>query len=105
METVREIVLRVEKIANDFQISALDRQNEACLALEREGATVDVVVIGQFKSGKSSFLNSLVGRDVLPTVGTMFGIGSVIMMLAKSSDDTEAIRNAIGELKRLTSNH
>jgi GTPase Era involved in 16S rRNA processing len=38
----------------------------ACEELARADAPLDVAVLGQFKSGKSSLLNALVGEDLLP---------------------------------------
>jgi len=49
-----------------MQILSLNRQLEACEGLLVENPLIDVAILGQFKAGKSSFVNSLVGRDVLP---------------------------------------
>jgi len=89
--TIREIVSRVDRIAAEFQIASLGRQISACKALQGEEACVDVVVIGQFKSGKSSFLNSLVGRDVLP-VGVI-PVTTAITRLQYGEEDKAAVVN------------
>lgn len=34
---------------------------------QAQGNTIDVAVLGQFKAGKSSLINSLIGKDILPT--------------------------------------
>ncbi len=49
-----------------FQLVSLVRQFEAAKSLLAENPPIDVAVLGQFKSGKSSFLNSMIGEDVLP---------------------------------------
>jgi GTP-binding protein EngB required for normal cell division len=49
-----------------MQILTLDRQIEACEGLLVENPPIDVAILGQFKAGKSSFVNSLIGQDVLP---------------------------------------
>lgn len=87
--TTREVVSRVDRIATEFQITALGRQISACKALQGGEACVDVVVIGQFKSGKSSFLNSLVGRDVLP-VGVI-PVTTAITRLQYGEEDKAAV--------------
>jgi GTP-binding protein EngB required for normal cell division len=49
-----------------FQMISLNRQLEVARALLEENPPIDVAVMGQFKAGKSSFLNSLIGQNVLP---------------------------------------
>lgn len=62
-----ENLLRVIGQAKDkFQLVSLARQFDAAKSLLSENPPIDVAVLGQFKAGKSSFLNSLVGEDVLP---------------------------------------
>lgn len=53
----------VSRIVARFGLSALEPTLAACRELARPGATLDVAVLGQFKSGKSSLLNALVGVD------------------------------------------
>ncbi len=59
LENVRDICRR-------FRILSLNRQIEACDGLLAENPPIDVAILGQFKAGKSSFLNSLIGKSVLP---------------------------------------
>jgi GTP-binding protein EngB required for normal cell division len=49
-----------------FNIVSLKPQIEACENLFGQDRIIDVAVLGQFKAGKSSFINSLIGQDVLP---------------------------------------
>ncbi|MBN2107309.1 MAG: dynamin family protein [Deltaproteobacteria bacterium] len=49
-----------------FQITALSRQLEAAEELLQDSQLLDVVILGQFKAGKTSFINSLIGSSVLP---------------------------------------
>jgi GTP-binding protein EngB required for normal cell division len=49
-----------------FQMISLNRQLDAARDLLSENPPIDVAVLGQFKAGKSSFLNSLIGQQVLP---------------------------------------
>jgi GTP-binding protein EngB required for normal cell division len=53
-------------ICRSFRIDSLMPQLRAGAEVLRDDGVVDVAVLGQFKAGKSSFLNGLIGRDVLP---------------------------------------
>lgn len=57
---------QIAKICEAFHLDALRPQINACTEALKDGDSVDVAVIGRFKAGKSSFLNSLIGRDLLP---------------------------------------
>ena len=56
----------IREVCNRFQIVSLNRQLEACENLLQQDQIIDVAILGQFKAGKSSFLNSLVGKPLLP---------------------------------------
>lgn len=56
----------VRKICKKFQLISLNRQLESCERLLFENPPIDVAVLGQFKAGKSSFLNSLIDKPILP---------------------------------------
>jgi GTP-binding protein EngB required for normal cell division len=49
-----------------YSILSLNRQSEACEKLLVENPPIDVAIVGQFKAGKSSFINDLIGREILP---------------------------------------
>src|SRR5512134_1200960 len=73
-------VERVAAVCRDFGVGSLSPQVEACRELLRGGGVVDVAVLGQFKAGKSSFLNALIGGsvvpvDVLPSTAVVTRIG------------------------------
>ena len=57
---------RVEAIRRKFGVESLAPQLSACREMLKGGGVVDVAVLGQFKAGKSSFLNGLIGAPVLP---------------------------------------
>jgi|GEM_PF-3548121 len=59
LETIRDAAVR-------FQITSLSRQLEAARDLLQETRLIDVAILGQFKAGKTSFINSLIGSCVLP---------------------------------------
>jgi GTP-binding protein EngB required for normal cell division len=53
------------EVVGRFGLTALRPTLAACEALSAEGA-IDVAVLGQFKSGKSSLLNAVLGEAVFP---------------------------------------
>ena len=55
----------VTSICQRYHISALQPFLDSCRAFATE-TTLNVAILGRFKTGKSSFLNQLVGREVLP---------------------------------------
>jgi len=60
------ILDRVAGLAEELQLSNLVPQIAACREQLKDGGKIDVAVFGRFKAGKSSFLNHLTGRAVLP---------------------------------------
>jgi len=60
------LLYRLEEICDQFHIVSLNRQIEACVNLLHQNQLIDVAILGQFKSGESSFLNSLIGKPILP---------------------------------------
>jgi GTP-binding protein EngB required for normal cell division len=64
-ETVAETLNVIEGLCKRHGISALDDFLESCRTFAQE-KTLNVAVLGRFKAGKSSFLNHLLGRPLLP---------------------------------------
>lgn len=62
----RELVTKVKDAASRFHLVSLNRQIQVYENLLEENPLIDVAILGQFKAGKSSFINSLLGRDILP---------------------------------------
>lgn len=60
-----EILRAVTDVCTRRKISALDDFLESCRAFARE-ELLNVAVLGRFKAGKSSFLNHVLGRPLLP---------------------------------------
>lgn len=60
----------LEKIIYDFQIESLKKELSIIerYSFEKESSKqyIDIVVLGQFKSGKSSLVNSIIKEDILP---------------------------------------
>ena len=59
----------IRKSCQTLRITSLDRRIETCEAFLTENPPIDVAILGQFKAGKSSFLNGFLGKAILPTGG------------------------------------
>jgi GTP-binding protein EngB required for normal cell division len=57
---------RLAALADEMKLANLRPQIAACRHLAQARNGIDVAVFGRFKAGKSSFLNHLAGRAVLP---------------------------------------
>ncbi len=56
----------LEKLAAEFEIPSVAARIESVREHIAGGGIVDVVIVGQYKAGKSSLLNAILGRDLLP---------------------------------------
>ncbi len=72
------------EVIREFGLAALDPALRACLALARDEAPLDVAVLGQFKSGKSSLLNAVLGEPVFPV-----GVVPVTAIVTRAAAGTE----------------
>lgn len=68
--SAKEALQEVRTTVEQFNILPLHRQVEACETLLTENQFIDIAILGQFKAGKTSFINSLIGQPVL-TVGVI----------------------------------
>ena len=59
-----------------------------------DGDTVDVAVVGRFKAGKSSFLNSIIGRDIIPVA--VLPVTAIVTRLRYGSRDRAVVRRQDG---------
>jgi GTP-binding protein EngB required for normal cell division len=82
-----------------FSIVSLNRQIEACEKLLIQSPPIDVAILGQFKAGKSSFINSLIGKSVLP-VGVI-PVTTVITRLQYGEKERAVIRFFDGKVSEI----
>jgi hypothetical protein len=54
------------RICNQSQIISLNRQMAVCETRLKEDPPIEVAVLSQFKAGKRSFVNDLLGKPILP---------------------------------------
>ncbi len=56
----------IQRVSKKYGILSLARQIEKYRNLLAKNSLIDVAILGQFKAGKSSFFNSIIGKSVLP---------------------------------------
>jgi len=66
LSPISNLLQTIHDISERFHLISLARQLEAAQSLLAQNPPIDVAIMGQFKAGKSSFLNSLIGQPVLP---------------------------------------
>ncbi len=76
----------VADIIGTFGLASLQPTLSACEALSGEDSSLDVAVLGQFKSGKSSLLNAVLGEAVFPV-----GAIPVTAIITRAADGPERV--------------
>ena len=64
-EELAKQFMTAANVVRQFKLSSLAQALQACEALLQADSLLDVAVLGQFKSGKSSLLNALLGETVV----------------------------------------
>jgi GTP-binding protein EngB required for normal cell division len=98
MTSSQALDLAGELIAR-YKIAALEDFIESCRAFARE-KTLNVAVFGRFKAGKSSFLNHLLGKPVLP-VGVI-PVTSVITRIEFGPREAAEVRFLDGRIEPIS---
>lgn len=89
-KTAQQILKKIREISSDYHILSLNRQIEVCEGLFTENPLIDVAILGQFKAGKSSFINSIIGKKILP-VGVI-PVTTVITRLQYGEQETARVK-------------
>ncbi|MGD0237267.1 MAG: dynamin family protein [Syntrophorhabdales bacterium] len=100
--TIRQLFDTVNDVTSRFHIASLNRQIAVCQALFRENPLIDIAILGQFKAGKSSFINSLIGESLLP-VGVI-PVTTVITRLRYGSGPRSTVTHFDGALSEVNIN-
>ncbi len=59
-------ITKLEEICKKYDITALDKELNA-IKKTNKSQYLNIAVVGQFKAGKSSFINNIIGENLLPT--------------------------------------
>ena len=99
MMRVNGILDRVTELVDRFHLLNLRPQIMACQEQRAAPDRIDVAVFGRFKAGKSSFLNHLAGRAVLP-IGVL-PLTAIITRLRHGPAERAAVRFLDGTTKSI----
>lgn len=99
LSDIRVLLENIADACDRFQMISLSRQLEVAQTLLSENPLIDVAVLGQFKAGKSSFLNSLLGQSVLP-VGAI-PVTTAITRLQYGNKERAIVRHFDGRIKEV----
>src|SRR5208283_817743 len=98
-----DILNRVTALADELKLANLQPQIAACRnQLNAGNDGIDVAVFGRFKAGKSSFLNHLAGREVLP-IGVV-PLTAVITRLRYGEPERAEVRFLDGRVEPISIN-
>lgn len=86
-------------MAGELKLATLQPQIAACRRQFNGNCGIDVAVFGRFKAGKSSFLNHLTGRQVLP-IGVV-PLTAVVTRLVYGPVERAEVRFLNGEKKEI----
>jgi len=87
------------RICGQFHLDNLRPQIDACSETLQSGGIVDVAVLGQFKAGKSSFLNSLIGEEIIPV--NVLPATAVITRIEYAPRNRAVVRRLSGESEEI----
>jgi len=92
----------INRICGDFRIDSLKPRIAAISETLQESDSVNLALIGRFKAGKSSFLNSLIGKDVMPVA--VLPLTSVVTYVKYGPEDRAEVRFHNGKTKTIALN-
>jgi GTP-binding protein EngB required for normal cell division len=81
---------KIEAVMNEFEMTPLAPQLKACRDVASSGGFVDVALLGRFKAGKSSFINALIGKPVMP--GDVLPATAVVTQIGYGRRDRAVVR-------------
>ncbi len=93
------ILERVSGLADELKLANLQPQIAACRKQFNGSHGIDVAVFGRFKAGKSSFLNHLTGRNVLP-IGVL-PLTAIVTRLNYGEAERAEVKFLNGEKKEI----
>ena len=95
-----EILGPIRDAVSRFHLVSLQRPLEVCQGLAAKSPLIDVAVLGQFKAGKSSFLNHFIGRTLLP-VGVI-PVTTVITRISHGPGERAVVSHFDGTRERIS---
>jgi GTPase Era involved in 16S rRNA processing len=99
MSSLQRGLAAVKDIQSDFHLDSLLPQISALSRSLPERHVVNVAIVGRFKAGKSSFLNQIIGRDILPV--DVLPATSVVTQVSYGPIDRAIVRFLGGRIEEI----
>lgn len=94
---LRASLIILDGIRCEYELSSLRPLSQSVDALLEDRTSVDIAVVGRFKAGKSSFLNQLIGRTVIPV--DVLPTTAVVTEIRAGSRDRVIVQTADGHVE------
>ena len=92
-----DLVDRLDRICRSYHMDSLLPQLSALRETLHGSGTINVALVGSFKAGKSSFINSLVGRPLMPVA--VLPATAVITRVGYGDQDKAEVRYLDGRVE------
>jgi GTP-binding protein EngB required for normal cell division len=93
-------IAALKRISGSFHINTLKPQIAAIEEVFQESEVINVALVGRFKAGKSSFLNSVIGKDAIP-VGVL-PLTAAVTRIRYGSNDKAEVSFLNGQVKNVS---
>ncbi|NPV89568.1 MAG: hypothetical protein HPY50_02175 [Firmicutes bacterium] len=94
-----ELLNEIHSVCDEFGLNSLRKALKSVRNFAEQNLFLDMAVLGQFKAGKSSFLNCLINKSLLP-VGSI-PVTSVITRISYGPDEKASVTFVGGESKAI----
>ncbi len=93
------LIEQIRSIAQRQQLVSVLSQLIEIEAIHNEHEFLDVVILGQFKAGKSSFINNLLGNELLPT--GVLPVTAIITRISYGNEPLAMVTHYNGDEERV----
>ena len=100
LSQARETLKEIQSVCDDFGLDSPKKTLQSVINFTGQNQYLDIAVLGQFKAGKSSFLNGFINRDLLP-VGSI-PVTSVITRTRYGPEEKVTVAFMDGTSKRIS---
>jgi signal recognition particle receptor subunit beta len=97
----KELLKEIKSVCNDFDLRSLNKTLQSVNNFAEQNLYLDIAVVGQFKAGKSSFLNAYLNKPLLPTGN--IPVTSVITRMKGGREEKATVTFLDGTAKEITS--
>ncbi len=98
----RETLKEIQLVCDDFGLDTVKKTLQSVINFTEQNQYLDIAVLGQFKAGKSSFLNGLINKNLLP-VGSI-PVTSVITRMSYGPEEKATVALMDGTSKEISIN-